>query len=383
MRVLVIDDSAFMRGMIGRIIDAADGLELAGMARNGRVGVEMATALRPDLIVLDIEMPELDGLGTLRQIRIKCRDHAPAVLMCSSLTGEGTAEALRALRLGAADVIAKEPASFGSGDRSFENGLIARLRAMGAERERAVRSRPVQNAEAPDRMDGPDAGLFRPDAIVVGSGAGGAPALEDVFALLPRALRVPIIVAQRMPEPFTASLAARLAQQCACPVFYADRDARIDGPGVYLGAGGRGLTLERDDAGRVQLRSGDSAPPDAPRTNALFESGARVYGAGLLGVQLSADGDDGVLGAAAVRRAGGRVALQCPSTCTFAAVPRTVAAAGQVDWVMPTERLAALLREVGAEATQVFYGGKTPPAERMKLPVIGDVADQRAHRKTA
>ncbi|MEM9373321.1 MAG: response regulator, partial [Planctomycetota bacterium] len=119
-RVLVIDDSAFMRKIISGMIEEAPGLEVIGQARNGRQGVEMAEELKPDLITLDIEMPVLDGLGALREIRVKCRANNPAVLMCSSLTTQGSAEAFKALRLGAADVIAKDPNTVGKKDASFK-----------------------------------------------------------------------------------------------------------------------------------------------------------------------------------------------------------------------------------------------------------------------
>lgn len=131
MRLLVIDDSAFMRRMISQVIASERGMEVVGAARNGRERVEMAQKPLPDLITLDIEMPELDGLGALRHIRHRCRDQAPGILMFSSLTTKGSTEALEALRLGAAAVIAKDPATIGQNGKPFRDELISKLRVIG------------------------------------------------------------------------------------------------------------------------------------------------------------------------------------------------------------------------------------------------------------
>lgn len=373
MRVLVIDDSAFMRGMIGRIIEAADGFELAGAARNGREGVEMARSLQPDLIVLDVEMPELDGLGTLRQIRIKCRAHAPSVLMCSSLTAEGTAEAIRALRLGAADVIAKEPSSFAAGEGSFEAALLTRLRAMAAERSRATH---LTESEDRHELDAIKAiAAERVEAVVIGAGACGPPAIEDALALLPRRPRVPFVIGLRMPKAFAAGLAARLAQHCACPVVFADRPVSLTEPGVYLTAGASELEAHGHRAGSVRLVP-QAGPNDEQCIDTLFASAAGVFGRGLLAVQLSAEGSDGVRGAAAVHRAGGRVVVQSPAACAFASVPDRVVRAGHADAVMHPGSIAWLLRSVASPDSTALTGTDTPDQTPLSLP-DGDQTPER------
>lgn len=379
MRVLVIDDSAFMRGMIGRIIDAADGFELAGAARNGREGVEMARSLEPDLIVLDIEMPELDGLGTLRQIRIKCRTHAPSVLMCSSLTAEGTAEAIRALRLGAADVIAKEPSSFAAGNGSFETEMLAKLRAIAAERTRAADTDESEDRHELDAIAAITAA--RVDAVVIGAGAGGPPAIEDALALLPRRPRVPFVIGLRMPTPFVAGLAARLTQHCACPVVFADRPVSLTEPGVYLAAGACGLETRGHRAGSVRLVPGANQD-DEQCIDALFTSAAGVFGRGLLAVQLSAAGSDGVRGAGAVRGVGGRVVVQSLPTCAFASVPDQVIRAGHADATMHAGSIAWLLRSVASPDSASLSGTGTPDPTPLSLPTE-DNTDRAPERRIA
>jgi two-component system chemotaxis response regulator CheB len=358
--VLVVDDSAFMRKIISQMIDAAPGLEVVGVARNGREGVEMAQSLLPDLITLDIEMPELDGLGALRQIRLKCRTHAPGVLMCSSLTTEGSAEALKALRLGAADIIAKDPATVGRQDQGFRGELISKLKVIGAERARAARGGPP--SDAPARIHAPvrtatheELRLDEIDAVVIGSSTGGPPVLEDIFSLLPASLRVPIFVAQHMPALFTKSLAARLNQHCACPVALVTDEIGIDAPGVYIAEGGRHLHLSGHGRGRGRVRAAMLSEPAGavfrPSVNVLFETASAVYADRLLAVQLTGMGDDGAKGAGVLRSRGGRIIAQHESTCVVYGMPRAIVEGGLADAVMTPGQIGGLLRGLGASAS--------------------------------
>ncbi|MCH8507537.1 MAG: chemotaxis-specific protein-glutamate methyltransferase CheB [Phycisphaerales bacterium] len=370
--MLIVDDSAFMRKMISRMIEEANGLEVVGMARNGREGVEMAQQLRPDLVTLDIEMPELDGLGALRQIRIKCRKDAPAVLMCSSLTTEGSAEALKALRLGAADIIAKDPAVVGKNDEGFRKELITKLKAIGVERARSRRSEdsgPDRSARTPTPIHAPtpeQLHLAEVDAVVVGSSTGGPPVLEDIFSLLPAALRVPIFVAQHMPPVFTKSLAARLDQHCACTVRMISERTEIETPGVFVAEGGRHMHLSRHRTGRVVAEMLDE-PTTAvfrPSVDVLFETASRVFGPRVLAVQLTGMGDDGAKGAEILRRAGGRVIAQHESTCVVYGMPRAIVERGLADGVMTPSQIAGLMRNLGA----------------LTKPISGDSQDQHSLR---
>ncbi|RMH27400.1 MAG: chemotaxis-specific protein-glutamate methyltransferase CheB [Planctomycetota bacterium] len=349
MRVLVIDDSAFMRKMITRMIEETRGLEVVGQARNGREGVELAEKLKPDLITLDIEMPELDGLGALRQIRVRCRKEDPAVLMCSSLTTEGSAEALKALRLGAADVIAKDPALVGKNDDGFRNELITKLKTIGTSRSQRRRAgaaptepgQPIARADAPPPKDIDLAGV---DAVLIGSSTGGPPVLEDILAPLPAGLRVPVFVAQHMPAVFTKTLASRLDQHCANGARLITEPTMIERPGIYVAEGGRHLHLENVRGGiRAEMRT---EPADAlyrPSVNVLFSTGAKAFRGRVLGIQLTGMGDDGAKGAADLRRAGGRVIAQHESTCVVYGMPKAVVESGQADGVMTPSQIAGVL----------------------------------------
>ncbi len=367
MRVLVVDDSAFMRKMISQMIAGERGMEVVGTARNGREGVEMAQKLLPDLITLDIEMPELDGLGALRQIRLKCRDQAPGVLMCSSLTTEGSTEALKALRLGAADVIAKDPATVGQNDQSFREELIGKLRVIGGERARCRRAADGSPATATDGRGGAVAGggsgVVRPasaeelrldqvEAVLVGSSTGGPPALEDVFSLVPSGLRVPIFVAQHMPAVFTKSLSGRLAQHCACPVELVTAETVIERPGIYVAEGGRHMHISAGRRGRP-VATMSPEPADAvfrPSVNVLFDSGSAAFQGRVLAVQLTGMGDDGLRGARLLRQRGGRIVAQDEASCVVYGMPRVIVDAGLADAVMTPGQIAGLLRSLGSKA---------------------------------
>lgn len=350
-------------------------MEVVGVARNGREGVEMAQQLRPDLITLDIEMPELDGLGALRQIRLKCRDHAPAVLMCSSLTTEGSTEALKALRLGAADVIAKDPGLVGQQDRSFREELIGKLRTIGTERARTrqgaqSRAEPTHGMTMIARATTPaELRLDEIDAVLVGSSTGGPPALEDIFSRITSSLRVPIFVAQHMPAVFTQSLAGRLGQHCACPVQLVTDEMLVERAGIYIAEGGRHLHLRADRLGRVTAYMSPE-PTDAlfrPSVNVLFDTGSAAYQGRVLAVQLTGMGDDGLKGARLLRERGGRVVAQHESTCVVYGMPRSIVEAGLANVVMTPPQIRELLRTLGSTAE----------------PGIGDGAERSAPRKSA
>jgi two-component system chemotaxis response regulator CheB len=377
--VLVVDDSAFMRKMISQMIASERGMEVVGAARNGREGVEMAQKLLPDLITLDIEMPELDGLGALRQIRLKCRDQAPGILMCSSLTTEGSTEALKALRLGAADVIAKDPATVGQNDQSFRDELISKLRVIGGERARTHRTAEGAPAAAGEGRAGPGAvrvasadelHLDQVEAVLVGSSTGGPPALEDVFSLIPQSLRVPIFVAQHMPAVFTKSLAGRLAQHCACPVELVTGETHIERPGIYIAEGGRHMHIASARRGRVTATM-SAEPTDAvfrPSVNVLFDTGSAAFQGRVLAVQLTGMGDDGLRGARLLKQRGGRIVAQHESTCVVYGMPRVIVDAGLADAAMTPAQIGGLLRALG--------GSKSEPG-------IGDGPSRDSYRKSA
>lgn len=367
MRVLVIDDSAFMRKIISGMIDETPGLEVIGQARNGRQGVEMAQELKPDLITLDIEMPILDGLGALREIKIKCRADNPSILMCSSLTTEGSHEAFKALRLGAADIIAKDPATVGKKDANFKQELISKLKAIGNGRQRNAPTRPApklageksNNAVKPrvdQKIDLPsEIDVSQVTAVVIGSSTGGPPVLEDILAPLPSGLTVPVFIAQHMPAVFTKTLSARLDQHCACGSRQITERTTVNENTIYVAEGGWHMHLSRlgQASPRVEMKHDPESAAFRPSVDTLFSTAARVFGPGVLAVQLTGMGEDGAKGAASIRAAGGKVIAQHPSTCVVYGMPRAVVESGHADAVMTPTQIAKTLQRLCGERAAV------------------------------
>ncbi|MEL7484104.1 MAG: chemotaxis-specific protein-glutamate methyltransferase CheB, partial [Planctomycetota bacterium] len=304
-RVLVVDDSAFMRRALSGIIQSDAGLELIGTAFNGKNALEKIDRLEPDVVTLDIEMPELDGISTLKKL-MKTREHPPAVLMCSSLTTQGSEKALEALQHGAADVIAKPTTATGLHESPDAKQMLAKIRGLAQHRSRfnrfarsnAERSRTKTTATPADRKPASTPSTLKltpPACVVIGSSTGGPPALEALLAELTPELAFPVIIAQHMPPMFTQSLATRLDAQSPLSVVHAETGMPLVAGKAYVAQGGRHIRVARVGTGRTRLEI-TAQPTEAlykPSVNVLFETASRVFGDRALGVMLTGMGDDG------------------------------------------------------------------------------------------
>ena len=349
MRVMVVDDSAFMRRAIGDMLASDPEIEVIHRARNGKEAVEKAIELAPDLITLDIEMPEMDGLTALRLIRVKAKDPKPAILMCSSLTTAGSHEALKALALGASDVIAKDHSTFSSNIDAMRDDLIAKVKAIGKARQR--RALRVRTPAAPGSQGAvpPISKLVAPmrgaSVIVVGSSTGGPPALEKLLAPLPADLPVPIVVAQHMPALFTKSLAERLDSMSNLSVIQADRTMKLSPGVVHIIVGGKHGRVIKGIGGDLQLRITDQ-PADArykPSVDELLASAAETVRNRAIAVVLTGMGDDGALGAAKLKVEGSTVLAQDEASSVVYGMPRAVADAGSASGEGSPEQLGEFL----------------------------------------
>lgn len=317
MRVIVIDDSAFMRRAITRMLTSAPDIEVIGTARNGREGLEMVQRLRPDVVTLDIEMPEMDGLTALSRIM---RDCPTQVIMLSSLTTEGSHAALRALSLGAADVLAKDTSQVSLSIDNIRDELIARVRALGARAQRQNRPQPVAAAAVP---------VFRPgqfDVICIGSSTGGPPVLETILAKLPQTLATPIVVAQHMPALFTRSMAERLNELCQLPVKHAEDGMPLEPRTIYIAPGAQHIHIHKLSLARWELRVNDE-PKTAiyrPSVDALFESAAQAMQSRVLAIVLTGIGNDGLAGARELHSRGAVILAQSEETCVVYGMPKAV-----------------------------------------------------------
>jgi len=328
-RVLVIDDSAFVRKAVERMLSAASDIEVVGTAADGEEGLALATQLNPDVVTLDIKMPKLGGLETLERLM---DEHPVPVLLLSSLTQEGAEVTLRGLELGAMDFVDKssvEPMSM----LSLAEELVAKVRALGSARL-PHRPRAARPAPAPEKGEGKD--LF-----VIAASTGGPSALQALVAGLPASLGAAIIVVQHIPRGFTRSLAERIDARSAIPVREAQDGETLE-PGRILVAPAGTHTRLRRRGGRVRVVL-DEEPRDVlhrPSADVLMASAADIYGARVAGIVLTGMGSDGTEGLRAIRAAGGLTLAEAESTCVIYGMPKAAVVAGVVDRVIPLDRMA-------------------------------------------
>ena len=339
--VLICDDSATIRGILTATLGADPELKVVGAAVNGEACLAMIPAARPDLVLLDVEMPVMDGITTLREIRR--RFGKLPVVMFSSLTERGAKATVDALLAGASDYVAK-PAGLAAAEvaeriRSDVVGRIKSLVSRGASGGGGPAAKSAGGAAAASRPPRHE----RIQGVVIAVSTGGPTALAEVLpAFVPEA-RVPILVVQHMPAFFTAHLAERLAKSAGLPVREAT-DGEIVRPGeVLLAPGGRHLELV-GAAAQPRVRLTDDPPENScrPAADVLFRSAIRLWGAGTLGVVLTGMGRDGLAGSREIVAAGGSVIAQDEFSSVVWGMPGEVVRAGLADAVLP-------LAQVGVE----------------------------------
>jgi two-component system chemotaxis response regulator CheB len=337
--VLVVDDSATVRSVLCRELRADPAIEVVGYARDGVEALEKIRELKPDVVTLDIEMPRLNGLDTLRQLMA---ESPTRVVMVSSLTRQGADATLDSLELGALDFVAK-PSSMGSvGLMAVVGELIEKItcvaRAPLLPRARTSRLRQVTPAGG---------GRWRRRAVVIGSSTGGPQALRAVLTELPADLGVPVLVVQHMPPGFTRALADRLDTLCALHVEEARPGSHANAGRILLAPGGFHMKLRMN--GEVELTQ---EPPECsvrPAINVTMESVVRLYGGDTLGVVLTGMGHDGTRGGTLIKAAGGQMITEAESTCVVYGMPRSVVEAGLSDRSVPLNQVAGAIVETCRE----------------------------------
>ncbi|WP_276118550.1 chemotaxis-specific protein-glutamate methyltransferase CheB [Brevundimonas naejangsanensis] len=349
--MMIVDDSAVVRGVVRRLLEAEPGLEVAATATNGEAALRELGQRTVDVVLLDVEMPIMGGLEALRRIVV---DHpAVKVVMVSTLTRRNAEISLEALRIGAADYVTKPEAGIAAA-AEFGRDLIARVKALAASRG----PRPTVPAASPRRIGGlglRDGGgrprLVR--ALGIGASTGGPPALLGLFrALQGGSGRQPILVAQHMPATFTALLAEQIERAAGRPCAEG-RDGEPVLPGrIYVAPGGWHMTVENGPTSPI-IRLDQTAPEHfcRPAVDPMLRSLATVYGDGALAAILTGMGADGAAGCEAVARAGGRFIAQDQATSAVWGMPAAAAATGLAEAVLPLDEIGPWLRrttEAGA-----------------------------------
>lgn len=340
-RVLIIDDAAAERRLIAQALATVPGLSVVGSAANGRIGMEMIPVVRPDVVVLDLEMPEMDGYQVLASLR--ATDPGLPVVIFSGSPRRRAMATLEALALGAIDYVAKPSSIGGAGSalRSLVEAMSPRIKALGS--RTGSTTAPSSSGEVVARPPAPaDAGSRGVAVVVIGVSTGGPDALAALLSSIPGDCPVPILIVQHMPAEFIAPLARRLDERSALSVAEAV-DGQVVAPGrAVLAPGDRHLVaLRRGGEVLVTTRSGPPENSCRPSVDVLFRSAAGQFGAGTLGVVLTGMGQDGLLGAGEIRRAGGQILAQDRVSSVVWGMPGHVARTGLADGVLPLADIAA------------------------------------------
>jgi len=333
-RVLVVDDSAFVRQALTRMLGSAPDIDVVGTAADGVEGIEKVRDLRPDVVTLDVKMPRLGGLEALERIMAEC---PVPVLLLSSLTSEGADVTLRGLELGAMDFVDKSSVQGHMNLLSLSEELLAKVRALAG--VRVARVGPWARAVGEPAVAA--AAGREAEVVAIGTSTGGPPALQTIIPRLPVGLASAILVVQHMPVGFTKSLADRLNARSKVPVREAEDGERVE-PGVVLVApAGRHMKVKkRGTMTRVWLDDEPRSALHRPSVDVLMASVARTYGPRTLGIVLTGMGSDGVEGLRAIRAAGGRTLAESEESCVIYGMPKAAVEAGVVDRSIPLSRVA-------------------------------------------
>lgn len=374
-RVIVVDDSAFMRKAISDMIESCADFEVIAKFRDGRELVEKVDKFNPDLITLDVHMRDLDGLATLKELKKMGKNYP--IIMLSSATTEGSELTLECLDNGAITFITKPSGSISLDIDKVKERLIDEIKGITSnirvnkssnihmrqitsnkesEIENKIKDRRVNthfsqrkeidNSEKPSPMINNKVipKNKKIDAVVIGASTGGPKALQQVLTKLPANLNVPVFVVQHMPEGFTKVFAERLNKVCNLNVTEAEDGMSINRNTIYIAKGGSHMII--DSSIRVSLNKEPSIWGVRPAVDKLFESASKVYGGNLLSVVLTGMGKDGAEGSKRIKDCGGITISEDKSTCTIYGMPKAAYETGKIDLVLPLDKICNKITEI-------------------------------------
>lgn len=330
-KVLIVDDSAFMRKIISDMMKEFSDIEIVGTARSGKDALEIIPKLSPDIITLDVEMPGLNGIETLKEI--KKMSNIPVIMLSSNNKPEITIEALE---LGAIDFIEK-PVNISTNFAEIKNDIEQKIKSYLS--EKLVDSRVFQKSSAAKS----NSIHKKIEALVIGASTGGPKALVQLISKLPEETRVPIFIVQHMPKGFTTSLAERMDRESGVRVVEAENGMTISNGTVYLAPGDYHMEISRD---QIILHTKDKIHGVRPAVDYLFFSAAEKYKDKLLAVILTGMGKDGSDGMARIREAGGYNVAQDKETSIVFGMPGSVIARGLVDEVLSLDDISKTINRM-------------------------------------
>jgi two-component system chemotaxis response regulator CheB len=356
-----VDDSVVFRTQISGALSSVPGIEVVGTASNGSIALQKLKQLRVDLITLDMEMPEMDGIATLKALRAE--DQTTKVIVFSAQTVRGAEKAMEALRAGADDVIAKPSAddlNFEKAMDAVKTALVPKINQFIKEASKASlnssaiaapflsKPEPIPPATSPRYIRRPIRSMF-PKVIVIASSTGGPTALEAIFSKIPGPYSLPVLISQHMPPVFTQIMAHRIGDLTGVKAEEAKDGEAIEKNRIYIAPGDYHLRLERKQDQVVAKVSQEALRNSVrPAADYLFESAARTFGRNSLGVVLTGMGEDGRDGSKAIKECDGCVLIQSKESCTVFGMPGAVFECGAYDEIGDlnyiTEQLKLLLK---------------------------------------
>lgn len=351
-RVLVADDSALMRNLIGRLLAKAPDIKVIATARDGEDAIQKAVELKPDVVTMDINMPKLDGISAMQMI---LSERICPVIMFSSLTQKGAVETFECLELGAFDFVAKPEGTVSSNLDAVATELIAKIRSAAAsgpvKRRQPVASTPARAPVRPAAI--PNAEMR---AVAIGISTGGPSTISTFLPGLPADLPAAIFLVQHMPPTFIPPYVARLQKECAIQVVQAETGARVQTGYCYVASGGLHLCTYRKQNGDMVLRR-----PSQPKTlfvpgvNVMMESVLSIFGSRTIGVLMTGIGDDGADQMVRIREAGGVTIAESEESCVVFGMPYQAIKRGGAEIVLPSW-------EIGARLVRILSGGAVAKA---------------------
>jgi two-component system, chemotaxis family, protein-glutamate methylesterase/glutaminase len=344
-RVMIVDDSAAIRGFLARWIESDPLLKVVATANNGRMAIDQVKSVDPDVILLDIEMPEMDGITALPHL-LKASPQSK-IIMASALTRHNAEVSLKALALGATDYVPKPSSLAGSGaGDEFRRELCAKIAAVAKPRARKMGAQlaaaTAPQTTAPIKLR--PSSMTSPQIVAIGSSTGGPQALVKVITGIAPQLEVPVVITQHMPATFTAILAETLGRSSGLKCMEGADGMKLQPGHVYVAPGDNHMTI-KGRGGPIALLQ---TPPEnfcRPAVDPMFRSVAAAYGSGVLAVVLTGMGADGREGARAVAGAGGTILAQDEASSVVWGMPAAVAHAGLASAVLPLDSVAGEVRK--------------------------------------
>ena len=357
--VMLVDDSSVIRRALSRIIETDKDIEVISSVSNGEMAVSMAKIKKPNVVLLDVEMPVMDGLTALPKILEVSPD--TKVIMCSSLTAKGADTTIKAMTLGAVESIVKPSSAKETGAGSdFETNLIMLIKALGSKKH-SIMPKPVSysssNAQPKTAKPAPveqsytlkkDIPAFRPNPkiLAIGSSTGGPNALFKVLKNIGE-INVPIVITQHMPATFTAILAKHIKQNTGLEAYEAEEGMVVEAGKVYVAQGGKHMLFKMDgDQLKIKLDEGAQENFCKPAVDPMLRSLIEIYGSKILCVILTGMGQDGLKSASILSEKGGQVIAQDKETSVVWGMPGAVAVAGICEKVLPIDDIAKAIKNV-------------------------------------